>query len=131
MSETTTKPEAVAAPDDDQTVKRGRPGRRTAQNKAEAVLRLLAGKASVDQIARELGVRAATVESWRETALEGIQATLAAGEGKSERERALEKQVRELQDTLQRATIERAVALKAIEEWKRSSRPSRPGRSPR
>lgn len=131
MSETTTKPEVVAAPDDDQTVKRGRPGRRTAKNKAEAVLRLLTGKASVDQIARELGVRVVTVESWRETALEGIQATLAAGEGKSERERALEKQVRELQDTLQRATIERAVALKAIEEWKRSSRPTRPGRSRR
>ena len=131
MSETTTKPEAASAPEDDQTVKRGRPGRRTAQNKADAVLRLLSGKATVDQLARELGVRPATVEGWREAALEGMQATLASGDGKTERERELEKQVRDLQETLQRTTVERAVALKAIEEWRRSSRPTRPARSRR
>lgn len=133
MSETTsTKTESTAnQADGDQTVKRGRPGRRTAQSKADAVLKLLAGKTSVDQVARELGVRSATVEGWRDAAIEGIQATLTAGDGKTDRERELEKEVRELRETLQRATIERAVALKAVDAWKRASRPSRPARSPR
>ena len=48
---------------------RGRPGRRSAEERTEAVLELLSGKASVDQIARRFGVRASTVEGWRDQAL--------------------------------------------------------------
>ena len=51
---------------------RGRPGRRSAAERTEAVLELLSGKSSVDQLARRFGVRATTVESWRDQALERI-----------------------------------------------------------
>jgi transposase-like protein len=41
---------------------RARPGRRTVEERQRAVLELMAGKATVDQIARRLGVHASTVE---------------------------------------------------------------------
>ena len=55
---------------------RGRPRRRSTAERTEAVLELLSGKATVDQLARRFGVRAATVEGWREQALEGIGESL-------------------------------------------------------
>lgn len=45
-----------------ESVVKGRPGRRTVEERQQAVLDLLAGKASVDQLARRLGVLPATVE---------------------------------------------------------------------
>lgn len=116
---------------DDQTVKRGRPGRRTARQKQEAVLKLLSGQASVDQVAREYGVLPQTVEGWREAALSGMESVLATADGKTVRERELERENRDLQDALRVVSVERALAVKAIEEWKRQSRPSRPTRSRR
>jgi transposase-like protein len=38
------------------------------EERQRAVLDLMAGKASVDQIARRLGVHASTVEAWRQAA---------------------------------------------------------------
>lgn len=51
---------------------RGRPGRRTVKERQRAVLDVLAGKATADQVARRPGVLPATVEGWRVDALAGI-----------------------------------------------------------
>lgn len=113
------------------TVTRGRPGRRTAAERQEAVLALLSGKSSVDQVARQYGVLPETVLGWRDAALEGISAAPVQGDGRTERERALEKELRELKEAFGRVSIERALAIKAVEEWKEQTRPSRPARSRR
>jgi len=95
------------------------------------VLKLLAGRSSVDQLAREYGVLPSTIEGWREAALAGIEVVLARPDGKTARERELEKENSDLQEALRLVSVERALALKAVEEWKQQSRPSRPTRSRR
>ena len=115
----------------DPTVVRGRPGRRTVAARREAVLKLLSGRASVDQVARQYGVLSETVEGWRDAALAGIEQALVIGDGRTQRERELERQVKELKDALGDAMVERAVAIRAVEEWKQQTRPSRPTRSRR
>ena len=107
---------------------RGRPGRRTVAERHDAVLRLLSGRASADQLARQYGVLPETVLGWRDTALSAFESALRSGDGRSERERALEREVVDLKDALSRATVERAVAIRAVEEWKQQTRPSRPTR---
>ena len=105
---------------------RGRPGRRSADERTEAVLQLLSGKASVDQIARRFGVRAATVESWRQLALEGIAESLRQGSGKSAREQELERSLASLEKAFTHLAIKHELVDRALKE-----RPSRPGRSRR
>lgn len=112
-------------------VTRGRPGRRTVAERSEAVLALLSGKASVDQLATKYGVLPSTVEGWREAALKGISTALLQGDGRTEKERRLEKEVSDLKEALGRVSVERALAIKAVEEWKEQTRPSRPTRSRR
>ena len=51
------------------------PGRFSARRKTETILRLLRGE-SLDSLARELGVTAATLAQWREAFLTGGQAAL-------------------------------------------------------
>ncbi|GMV41304.1 MAG: hypothetical protein AMXMBFR64_30200 [Myxococcales bacterium] len=110
---------------------RGRPGRRTVAERREAVLAVLSGKASVDQVARRYGVLPETMVGWREQALGGIEAVLARGDSRSPRERELEREVVQLRDLVASLSVERALAVKAIEEWKRQSHPSQPARSRR
>jgi transposase-like protein len=122
------KQEAGASPD----VVRGRPGRRTAEQRREAVMAVLSGKASVDQVARQYGVLAETVEGWRDEALAAIEGSFArGGDGRSARERELEREVDELRKVVGTLSVEKAVLLKAVDEWKRETRPSRPTRSRR
>ena len=80
MNETNSKPPsspASAVPPSDETGEadeadvRARPGRRTVEERQQAVLELFAGKATVDQIARRLGVHASTVEGWRQVSTGG------------------------------------------------------------
>ncbi len=59
---------------------RGRGGRWSATRKMEVVLRLLRGE-SLDLVAREIGVTAATVASWRETFLAAGVAGLKSRKG--------------------------------------------------
>jgi transposase-like protein len=94
------------------------------------VMKLLSGRASVDQLAQQYGVLPATIEGWRQAALDGISKALLT-DGRTERERELERENRDLKDALSRATVERALAIRAVEEWKQQSRPSRPARSRR
>ncbi|HOA06219.1 MAG TPA: helix-turn-helix domain-containing protein [Candidatus Fermentibacter daniensis] len=107
-------------------VRRGRPGRRTAGERSQAVLELFAGKATVDLIARRFGVHPTTVEKWREIALEGVGAALRQGSGKSPREQELERKLRGLERAFTDLAIRHELVERALSE-----RPSRPGRSSR
>ena len=104
-------------------IRRGRPGRRSGEERSEAVLQLLAGKASIDQIALRFGVQAATVERWREQALAGIEQALRTGETRSERERELEKQLGTLEKAFTHLAMKHELVERALRE-----RPSKPGR---
>ncbi len=88
------------------------------------MLELLSGKATVDQLARRFGVHAATVESWREQAMEGIGEALRQGTGKSTRE--LERDLASLEKAFTHLAIKHELVERALKD-----RPSRPGRSRR
>ena len=104
-------------------VRRGRPGRRSVEERTGAVLELLAGKASVDQLARRFGVYPATIEKWRQDALEGAATALRQGSGKSPREVELEKRLKDLE----RAFTDVAIKKELLERFL-SERPTKPGR---
>lgn len=113
------EPEAARA-----TEHRGRPGRRSVAERKQAVLELLAGKATVDQVARRFGVRAETVEGWRELALEGIEGAFRQGRSRSTRERELEQERRTLEKVVTRLTMQNELLQRALKEF-----PRRPGES--
>jgi len=104
---------------------RGRPGRRSAEDRRRAVLELLGGKATVDQIAMRFGVLPQTVEGWRDDALAGIDAALKQGTGKSARELELEAEVQVLRETALNATMQVTLLQKAMGIKPRPSRPAR------
>lgn len=118
----------VAEERDSESVVRGRPGWRTFEERQQAVLDVLAGKASVDQVARRLGVLATTVEGWRQDALAGAAEALRRGTGKTERERELERMVEKLRHVVTETAIEKKL-WKAAAEKERQGRPTGPGRS--
>jgi len=90
----------------------------------QAVLDLLAGKATVDQVARRFGVRAETVEGWRSLALEGIEGAFRQGSTQSARERELEQERRTLEKVVTRLTMQNELLQRALKEF-----PRRPGKS--
>ena len=103
--------------------RRGRPGRRTVEDKTEAVLQLLAGRASVDQLAHRFGVRPETVEGWKAEALLGMERSLSAP-GKSQAERDLEKKLRLLEKAFTDLAIRHELVERAL-----ANRPSKPVKS--
>lgn len=109
---------------------RHRPGRRTVQERQKAVLDLFSGKASVDQIAKRLGVLPETVEGWRQDALGGVSEALRRGTGKTARELELERENRKLRDVVTTSAIKAALLEQAldIERQKRPTGPARSGR---
>jgi transposase-like protein len=116
--------------DDNQQFVRGRPGRRSAAERREAVMAVIAGEASVDAIAKQYGVLPTTVEGWRDAAVLAIEQAMTMG-ASTPRERELEAKVDELEVALKRITIEHALAMNGVEEWKKAARPTRPARSRR
>lgn len=112
---------------DDGDVVRGRPGRRSVEDRRQAVLELLAGKATVDQLARRYGVKPETVEGWRQEALLGIEEAMRRGGGKSGRELELERENQVLRDALTRQTMKSELLERALE----GRPPTLPGRSRR
>lgn len=109
---------------------RARPGRRTVEERQQAVLELFAGKATVDQIARRLGVHAATVEGWREDALGGVEQALRRGSGKTAAELELERKTRDLEKVVTTLSIQKCLLENALEA-EREKRPTVPVRSRR
>jgi transposase-like protein len=119
--EKTEAPKGAAAPEN----VRGRPGRRSAEDRRKAVLELLGGKATVDQVAMRFGVLPQTVEGWRDDALAGIDAALRQGATKSAREAELEEEVEVLRETALNATMQVTLLQKAMGIKPRPSRPAR------
>lgn len=109
---------------------RARPGRRTVEERQKAVLDLLAGKATADQVARRLGVLPATVEGWRADALAGIGESLRRGTGRTARELELERDLRVVREALTEQSITAALYKQALEA-ERKGRPTVPARSRR
>ena len=107
-------------------LRRGRPGRRTADERTQAVLQLLSGKASVDQLALRFGVQAETIERWRAQALEGIEGALRTGNVHSEREQTLSRELETLEKAFTRLAMKHELVERALRE-----RPSRPEKWPR
>src|SRR5437867_10294361 len=110
------KPSARGA-DGDLSVVRGRPGRRTVAERADAVLSVLAGKASVDEVARRYGVLPATVEGWRQAAVEAVSSAMRQGSAKTAQELALEKECRELRAVVSDLSISKALLERALKEF--------------
>ena len=123
-------PEEGAAPTSDDADARVRPGRRTVEERHRAVIDLLAGKATVDQIARRLGVQASTVEGWREDAMGGIAEALRRGTGKTPGELELERKNRDLEKVVTQLSIQKCLLEQAL-EVERQKRPTPPARSRR
>ena len=109
---------------------RGRPGRRTLADRQQAVLQVLSGKASIDQVAARMGVYAKTVEQWRDQALAGISEALLRGEVGTPRERQLERKVEELSENLKDVSVRYALAQQAVDKLLRPG-PTKPARSPK
>lgn len=105
-------------------VRRGRPGRRSTEERTQAVLELLSGKATVDQLAFRFGVQPATVHRWREIALEAVEGSLRQGSSKTAQELALEKKLRSLEKAFTDLAIRHELAERALT----LRRPSRPGK---
>lgn len=109
---------------------RARPGRRTVEERQQAVLELFAGKATVDQIARRLGVHASTVEGWRQDALAGVEQALRRGTGKTAAELELERKTRDLEKVVTTLSIQKCLLEQAL-DIERAGRPTGPARSKR
>lgn len=105
---------------------RGRPGRRTGDERTRAVLELLSGKATVDQLALRFGVQSETIVRWRELAMESVAAGLRQGTARSAYEADLEKQLDNLKEAFTDLAIRHELVQKALK-----TRPSGPGRSSR
>lgn len=106
---------------------RARPGRRTVDERRDAVLALMSGKATVDQLARQYGVRPETIEGWREAALAGVEESLRRGQ-KSARELELERENDQLRGAVTDLSIEKAILKRELDTCRP---PSGPGRSRR
>lgn len=125
-SEVASKSSETSAAEAPAAVRRGRPGRRTADERSEAVLQLLAGKATVDQLAAKFGVLPATIERWREVALESLAAAMRQGTAKSPHELELERDLANLREAFTDLAIRHELVTRALKD-----RPSKPARSPR
>jgi len=96
------------------------------KERTQAVLELLSGKATVDQLARRFGVYPATVMGWRDEALAGIAEAMRQGQGRSPREIELERKLITLEKAFTNLAIKHEILDRALSE-----RPSLPGRSPK
>lgn len=123
-------PADAAASETDAPTARARPGRRSVEERQQAVLELFAGKATVDQIARRLGVHASTVEGWRQDALGGVEQALRRGSGKTAAELELERKHRDLEKVVTTLSIQKCLLENAL-EIERAKRPTEPARSRR
>ena len=109
---------------------RARPGRRSVEERQQAVLELFAGKATVDQLARRLGVHASTIEGWRQDALDGVAQALRRGSGRTAAELELERKNRDLEKVVTTLSVQKCLLENAL-EVERGKRPTVPARSRR
>ena len=85
-------------------VRRGRPGRRTVEERTTAVLELLGGKATIDQLASRFGVQPSTIEAWRQEALIAIERSMRQGSSKPPELLELERRYADLEKSFTRVS---------------------------
>ena len=110
---------------------RARPGKRSVAEKRDAVLQLLAGKATVEQLAQRLCVLPETVEDWRREALEGLEGALRQQPKAAAPE---DKTLRQENEQLKKAVTKLVMKSELLEQSldiERAKRPTGPGRSAR
>jgi transposase-like protein len=73
---------------------RGRPGKRSIEEKQQAVLDVLSGKATIAQVAKRLCVLPETVESWKQDALAGMAGAFRRGRRRAKRTRSSRRRTR-------------------------------------
>lgn len=103
---------------------RGRSGRRGVQDRKDAVLQRLAGKAPVDPLARQYGVRPESVEGWRADALSGVEEAPRRGGGPTPRVRELEREVRDLRAAVTDPSIDKALLKRELDRCRPPSGPA-------
>ncbi len=123
-----TNPSAEAEVVDAGEATRGRPGKRSVEEKRQAVLDILAGKTTVAQVAKRLCVLPETVESWRDEALAAMESTFRQGPTTSEEDRKLAAENAQLKRVVVKLEMQKELLENAL-ETERSKRPTRPGRS--
>ena len=113
-----------------ETPQRGRPGRRSAAERSEAVRLLLSGKASIEQLARKYAVSQETIESWRAPGVDALAASFRAPSSSSARQKELERELAQMKSALTRAVMEKELLQQAL-DIERAKRPTGPRRSSR
>jgi transposase-like protein len=107
---------------------RGRPGKRSIEEKRQAVLDVLSGKATIAQIAKRLCVLPETVESWKEDALAAMAGAFRQGSTQSEEDKKLAAENAQLKRVVVKLEMQKELLENAL-ETERNKRPTRPGRS--
>lgn len=107
---------------------RGRPGKRSIQEKQQAVLDVVSGKATVAQIAKRLCVLPETVESWKEDGLAAMEGAFRQGPSQSEEDKKLAAENAQLKRVVVKLEMQKELLENAL-ETERNKRPTRPGRS--
>lgn len=118
------EPESPAA----EEVTRGRPGKRSVEDKRQAVLDILSGKATVAQVAKRLCVLPETVEGWKADALAGMESTFRQGPTQSDEDKKLAVENAQLKRVVVKLEMQKELLENAL-ETERNKRPTRPGRS--
>jgi transposase-like protein len=109
---------------------RRRPGKRSVEEKRQAVLELLAGKATVEQVAQRLAVLPETVEGWRQDALAAMAEALRQPSSIAPVDRELERENTQLKRVVTKLVMQKELLENAL-DMERDKRPTRPGRSSR
>lgn len=107
---------------------RGRPGRRSAAERSEAVRALLSGKASIEQLAQKYAVSQETIETWRSQGLEAMESAFQTSSTRSGKEKELEQQLAQMRAALTRTVMEKELLQQAL-DIERDKRPTGPRRS--
>lgn len=118
------EPESPAA----EEVTRGRPGKRSVEDKRQAVLDILSGKATVAQVAKRLCVLPETVEGWKADALAGMESAFRQGPTQSDEDKKLAVENAQLKRVVVKLEMQKELLENAL-ETERNKRPTRPGRS--
>ena len=85
----------------------------TKTQKRDAVLSVLAGRQTVSEVCRELGISAQTFARWRSSALDGMENTLADKDDRNRREAELERKLDDAERTIGRLALENDLLGKA------------------
>lgn len=112
---------------------RQRPGRRSAVEKKAAVLKVLSGKATVEQEAARLCVHRETLQAWVDEGLAALDAAFRTTAGPSEEELELKKKNQMLERLVTKYVMQKELLENALEAERAEKKrgPTVPGKSSR